>query len=161
MNDANVKVGTHSDPVNDIANGAKPRFDLPIMNFQEVFRDFAEQGAAMAKKHIESMKATSEEISDVLREACSMNVKGVVDYGARVMEMSKDNTSSSLEFLSRLAETRSLLDVVHLSTAQSREAFEVASTQNRELWQLAQRVAIDTTDPIKAGFNRVLNRTVA
>ncbi|MHC2632941.1 hypothetical protein ACVIU7_005943 [Bradyrhizobium liaoningense] len=29
------------------------------MNFQEVFRDFAEHGAGMAKKHIESMKSTS------------------------------------------------------------------------------------------------------
>lgn len=161
MNDANVKVGTHADPVNEIANGAKPGFDLPLLTFQEFFRGFAEQGATMARKNIESMKATSEEISDVLREACSMNVKGVAGYGARVMEISKDNTSASLEFLSRLAETRSLLDVVHLSTAQSREAFEAASAQNRELWKLAQQVAIDTTEPIKTGFNRVLNRTIA
>ncbi|SDG37181.1 phasin [Bradyrhizobium sp. Rc2d] len=159
MNDANVKVETHA--ANESSNGAKPRFELPLLNFQELFRGFAEQGAAQARKNIESMKSTSEEISDVLREACSMNVKGTIDYGARVIEISKNNTSATLEFFSRLAETRSLLDIVHLSTAQSREAFEAASAQNRELWALAQKVAIDTTEPIKTGFNRVLQRTVA
>lgn len=160
MNDANVKVETHADPVNENANGAKPRFDLPLFNFQELFRGFAGQGAAQAKQNIEKMKAASEEISDVLREACSMNAKGAADYGARVIEISKDNTSATLEFLSQLAETRSLLDIVQLSTTRSRKAFEVASAQNRELWELAQKVAIETTEPIKTRFNRVLHKTV-
>lgn len=160
MNDANVKVETQADPMNESANGANPKLDLPLLNFQELFRGFAEQGAAQAKKNIERMKATSEEISDVLREACSMSARGAVDYGARVIEISKDNTSTTLEFLSQLAETRSLLDIVHLSTARSREAFEVVSAQNRELWELAQKVASETTEPIKTGFNRVLPKTV-
>lgn len=160
MNDANVKVETHADPVNENANGAKPRFDLPVLNFQELFRGFAEQGAAQAKQNIEKMKATSEEISDVLRESCSMNVKGAVDYGARVIEISKDNTTAALDFLSQLAETRSLSDIVSLSTARSRKVFEVASAQNRELWGLAQKVAIETTEPIKTSFNRVLHKTL-
>ncbi|WOH56011.1 hypothetical protein [Bradyrhizobium sp. BWC-3-1] len=46
MNDANVKVETQADPVNENTNGAKPRIDLPLLNFQELFRGFAEQGAA-------------------------------------------------------------------------------------------------------------------
>ncbi|MET4275878.1 MULTISPECIES: phasin family protein [unclassified Bradyrhizobium] len=159
MNDADVKVETQADAVNENTNGANPRFDLPFLNFQELLRGFAE-GAAQTKKNIASMKATSEEISDILREACSMNARGAVDYGAKVIEISKDNTSATLEFLSRLAETRSLLDIVHLSTARSREAFEVVSAQNRELWDLAQKVAIETTEPIKTSFNRVLHKTV-
>ena len=159
MNDADVKIETQADPVNENTNGAKPRFDLPFLNFQELLRGFAE-GAAQTKKNIASMKATSEEISDILREACSMNARGAVDCGAKVIEISKDNTSATLEFLSRLAETRSLLDIVHLSTARSREAFEVVSAQNRELWDLAQKVAIETTEPIKTSFNRVLHKTV-
>jgi hypothetical protein len=60
---------------------------------------------------------------------------------------------------SRLVETRSLLDIVRLSTARSREAFEVVSAQNRELWELAQKVAIETTEPVKTSFNRLLHKT--
>nr|WP_249810040.1 phasin [Bradyrhizobium sp. 139] len=133
---------------------------MPFLNFQELFRGFAEQGAAQTRQNIEKMKATSEEFSDVLRESCSMNVKGAVDYSARVIEISKDNTSAALEFLSQLAEARSLLDIVHLSTARNRKAFEVVSAQNRELWELAQKVAVETTEPIKTSFNRALHRAL-
>ncbi|WP_247816323.1 phasin family protein [Bradyrhizobium sp. 40] len=127
--------------MNENVNGAKPKF---VLSFQELLRGFA----APTKKNIASMKAISEEISDVLREACSMNARGAVDYGAKVIEISKDNTSATWSF-SRLVETRPLLDIVRLSTARSSEAFEVVSAQNRELWELAQKVAIETTEPSK------------
>ncbi|WP_247526388.1 hypothetical protein [Bradyrhizobium sp. 199] len=48
---------------------------------------------------------------------------------------------------------------MRLSTARSREAFEVVSAQNRELWELAQKVAIETTEPVKTSFNRLLHKT--
>lgn len=66
----------------------------------------------------------------------------------------------NLEFLTKLADARSLLDIVHLSNVRARDAFEVASSQNRELWGLAQKVAIETTEPIKARFDRLLHKTV-
>jgi hypothetical protein len=34
----------------------------------------------------------------------------------------------------------------------------MASGQNRELWDLAQKVATETAEPIKKSFNRVLHR---
>jgi hypothetical protein len=45
-----------------------------------------------------------------------------------------------------------------LSTTHSRKTFEAASAQNRELWDLAQKVATETAEPIKNSFNRVLHR---
>jgi hypothetical protein len=77
--------------VNENVNGAKPKF---VLSFQELLRGFA----APTKKNIASMKAISEEINDVLREACSMNARGAVDYGAKVIEISKDNARATLEF---------------------------------------------------------------
>jgi len=47
---------------------------------------------------------------------------------------------------------------VNLSTTQSRKAVEAASAQNRELWELARKVATDTAEPIKKGFDRALNK---
>jgi len=157
VNDANVKVETNADPLNETANGtAKLKFDIPFFNIQGMFGGFAEQGTARTKEGFEKLKAASEEISDVLREACSMNAKIAADYGAKVIDISNINTSATLEFLSRLADTRSLIDFVNLSTAQSRKSFEAASAQNRELWELVQRVATETSAPIKKSFNRGL-----
>ncbi|WP_245323196.1 phasin [Bradyrhizobium stylosanthis] len=159
MNDANVKAGTNAAPLGGPANGgAKFKFDMPFFNIQAIFGDLAEQGAARAKADIEQMKAASEEITGALREACSSNATRAADYGAKVIEISNINTSSTLEFLSQLADARSFADVVNLSTAHSRKTFEAASSQNRELWDLAQKVATETAEPIKKSFNRVLHR---
>lgn len=159
MNDANVKADTNATPLNVTANGsAKLNFDMPFFSFQTIFRDLAEQGATRAKANFEQMKATSEEITEALREACSTNATRAADYGTRVIEISSMNTSSTLEFLSQLADARSFADVVSLSSTHSRKTFEAASGQNRELWDLAQKVATETAEPIKKSFNRALHR---
>ena len=45
---------------------------------------------------------------------------------------------------------------IFASALQSRKNVEVASAQNRELWQLAQEVAPETAGPIKKSFTRAL-----
>ncbi|RXT50839.1 phasin [Bradyrhizobium betae] len=159
MNDANVKAETKATPLDGVANGdAKLKFEMPFFNIQAIFGDLAEQGAARAKANFEQMKAASEEITEALREACSTNATRAADYGTKMIEISNINTSSALEFLSQLADARSFADVVTLSTTHGRKTFEAASGQNRELWDLAQKVATETAEPIKKSFNRVLHR---
>jgi phasin len=159
MNDANVKAETNATPLDGAANGdAKLKFDMPFFNFQAIFGNLAEQGAARAKANFEQMKAASEEITEALREACSTNATRAADYGTKMIEISNINTSSALEFLSQLADARSFADVVNLSSTHGRKTFEAASGQNRELWDLAQKVATETAEPIKNSFNRVLRK---
>ncbi|MBR0715091.1 phasin [Bradyrhizobium liaoningense] len=159
MNDANVKVETNADPLNETAKGSeKIRLEVPLFVAQGLFRGFAEQGATRAKENLEKMKAASEEIGEALREAYSTNATGAADYGAKIMQISSVNANSAWEFLVQLAGAKSLADVVNLSTVQSRKTFEAASDQNRELWELARKVATETAEPIKKSFNRVLHK---
>jgi phasin len=159
VSDANVKAETNAAPLNGTANGsAKLQFDVPFFNIQTIFGNLAEPAATRAKANIEQMKATSEEITAALYEACSTNAKRAAEYGTKVIEISNTRTTSALEFLSQLADARSFADLVQLSTAHSRKTFETASAQNRELWDLAQKVATETAEPIKKSFNRVLHR---
>lgn len=160
MSDANAKAETNAAPLNGTANGsAKLQFDVPFFNIQTIFGNLAEPAAARAKANFEQMKVTSEEISGALYDACSTNAKRAAEYGSKVIEISNTRTTSALDFLSQLADARSFADLVNLSTAHSRKTFEAASAQNRELWDLAQKAAIETTEPIKKSFNRVLHRT--
>jgi phasin family protein len=55
-------------------------------------------------------------------------------------------------------DTKSLSEVIQLSSTQSRKNFEAASEQNRELWELAQKVATETVEPIKKSFAKVLQK---
>jgi phasin len=159
VSDVNVKAETNAAPLNGAANGnTKLKFDVPFFNIQAMFGDLTAPAATRAKANFEQMKATSEEITAALCDACSTNASRAADYGTKVIEISRTNTSSALEFFSQLADARSFADLMALFTTHSRKTFEAASAQNRELWDLAQKVATETAEPIKNSFNRVLHR---
>lgn len=102
--------------------------------------------------------AASGEIADILRESYTTNAKGAADYGAKIIEISSVNTSSAFDFLTHLMGTKSLSEIIQLSATQSRKNFEVTSAQNKELWELAQKVATEAAEPIKKSVTRVLQK---
>ena len=155
-------VNTNQPKTNGHANEKRgfdlPLFDLPKMAMPEILRGIAEQNAVRARENCEKMRAASGEMAEALRETYSTNAKGAADYGVKVIEISGVNTNSALDFLTDLAGTKSLSEVIQLSAAQSRKNFEVASAQNKELWDLVQKVATETAEPIKKSVTRVLQK---
>jgi phasin len=159
----NIDVRTNQPKTNGHANERRgfdlpPLFDLPKMAMPGIFGGIAEQSAVRARENCEKMKAASGEMTDVLRETYSTNAKGAADYGVKVIEISGANANSVFDFLTNLAGTKSLSEMMQLSAAQGRRNFEVASAQNKELWQLAQKVATETAEPIKQSVTRVLQK---
>jgi phasin len=156
----NIDVSTDQPKTNGHANGMRgldlSLFDLPKMAMPGVFGRIAEQSAARARENCEKMKAASGAMADVLRETYSTNAKGATDYGVKVIEISGVNTNSAFDFLTNLMDTKSLSEIIKLSATQSRKSFEAASAQNRELWELAQKVATEAAEPIKKSFTKVL-----
>jgi phasin len=162
VNDADMKVEVSTENGNVQANEKRgfdvPLFELPNMAVPAIFRGIANQSVVRARENCEKIKAASGEMADVLRESYSTNAKGAADYGAKVIEISGVNTNCAFDFLANLMGTKSLSDIITLSATQSRKNFEVASAQNKELWDLAQRVAIETAEPIRNGVTRVLQK---
>lgn len=156
MNDSNLNV-----EVNGNATQSKLGFGLPLFALPGIFGGIAEQGAVRAKETCEKLKAASGEMAEILREAYSTNARGAADYGVKVIEMSGVNTSSAFDFLTQLVGTKSLSEAMQLSAAQSRKTFEITSAQNKELWELAQKLATNTAEPIKTSFARVLQTAAA
>ena len=135
-----------------------PLFGLPKMEVPGVLNEIAEQSVTRAKENCEKMRAASGEMADVFRQAYSTNARSAADYGLKIIEISSINTNSAFDFFSNLIETRSLSDIVTLSATHARKTFDVASAQNKELWDLAQRVAAETTEPIRSSVTRVLQK---
>jgi phasin len=136
VKNANVKAEVNSPQSNaKVRANEKQGFDMPLF--------------AMA---------ASGEIADILRETYTTNAKGAADYGAKIIEISSVNTNSAFDFLTHLIGTKSLSEIIQLSATQSRKNFEVTSAQNKELWELAQKVASETAEPIKKSFTRVLQK---
>ena len=154
VNDSNLNV-----EVNGNATRTKLGFDMPLFAIPGIFGGIAEQGVVRAKESCEKMKAASGEIAEVLREAYSTNAKGAADYGAKVIEISRANTSSAFDFLTNLMGTTSFSDLIELSATHGRKNFEVTAAQNKELWELAQKVATEAAEPLKKSFARVLQKS--
>ena len=131
---------------------------LPFFTAPGILGGITEQSMVRAKDNCEKMKAASGAITDVLREAYSTNARGVADYTTKVIEISGANTTSAFDFLTHLMGTKSLSEMLQVSATYSRQNLEATSAQNRELWELARKVATETAEPIKKSFASALQK---
>ncbi|MGF6308753.1 phasin [Bradyrhizobium sp. i1.8.4] len=141
---------------NEVSDNSKVGFGLPLLALPRAFQGIAEQNAARAKEQFEKAKEASAEISLLLREAYSINTKGTADYAAKLVDISSANVSSALAFMTDLVGTRSLSEAIQLSADHGRRNFEATTAQNKELWELARKVATETSEPLKKSLARVL-----
>ena len=135
-------------------------FGMSLFGFPKIamFGELAEQGVARAQEGCEKIKAASEEMAEALRETCSSNGRSATDYGLKVIEISNANTASAIDFFTHLLGSKSVTDVVTLSTTQARKAFDTASIQNKELWELARKLATETGEPFRKRVVRVFHQ---
>ena len=135
-------------------------FGMPLFGFPKIalFGKLAEEGAARAQEGCEKIKAASGEMAEALRETCSGSARSANDYGLKFIEISNANTTSAIDFFAHLLGSKSVTDVLSLSAAQARKTFEAASAQNKELWELGQKLAAQTSEPIKTHVAKALHQ---
>jgi phasin len=123
-----------------------------------MFGEFSEQGVARAREGYEKIKAASEEMAEALRETYSSNARSATDYGLKVIEISNANAASAIDFLSHLLGSKSVTDVVSLSATHAHKVFDTASAQSKDLLELAQKLATETSEPIRKRVAKVLHQ---
>jgi phasin len=131
-----------------------PRFDMPKFEFPKfevpaAFREFAEKGVSQARDNWEKMKVATEEATDLIEGSYATCSKGMVDYGLKLIEAGRANTNAAFDLAGQLMAVKSMSEAVELSTAHARKQFEAMSVQAKELAALAQKVATETSEPIK------------
>jgi phasin len=131
-----------------------PNFELPKMEIPAAFREIAEKSVSQAKETYEKMKSVAEEATDVLEDTYTTASKGASDYGLKVIELARENTNAAFDFASRLITVKSVSEAVELSTAHTRKQFEALTAQSKELVAIAQKVATDAAEPVKASFSK-------
>jgi len=153
VSESEVKAGLNG------ANGFRmPLFEFARIALPGMFDELAKQGVARAQEGCEKVKAASEEMAEALRETYSSNARSATDYGLKVIETSNANTASAIDFFAHLLGGKSVTDVFTLSVTQAHKAFGTASAQNRELWELARKLAMETGEPIRKHVAKVLHQ---
>jgi phasin len=146
VSEAEVKAGLNG------TNGfAMPLFGLPKIALSGLFGELSEKG-------VEKIKAASEEMAEALRETYSSNARSTTDYGLKVIEISNANTASAIDFFAHLLGSKSVTDAFSLSATQAQKVFDTASAQSKDLWELTQRLAAETGEPIRKRVAKVLHQ---
>lgn len=148
MRDANSNVKTAT-----VKPGGAP-YDLPKAEVPHAFGEMAEKSAAQAKETYEKMSAATTEASNLIHNSCSTAAKGAAEYNAKVIEIARANTNAAFDYAGKLLGVKSPSEFVELATEHARKHFEALSEQTKELAALGQKVALETTEPLKAGVTK-------
>jgi phasin len=141
-------------PVFEFPKFGMPRFELPSMEVPAAFRDMAERSVAQARDGYEKLKAAAEDTSNVLEGTYLTASRGATDFALKALEIARANTNASFDFASDLLGVKSLSEAVELTSAHTRKQFDAMMAQSKELSALAQKVATETSEPIKSGMNK-------
>jgi phasin len=136
-----------------------PKFEVPTLEIPAAFRELAERSVAQARDGYERMKAAAEEATDVLEGTYATASKGATDYVLKSIEAARANANASFDFASEFATVKSFSEAVELTSAHARKQFDAFIEQSKELSALAQKVAVDTTEPLKSGVNKAFKNT--
>ena len=122
------------------------------------FSEMAQNGAAQTKQTYERMSAATTEAADLMNTSCSTALKGAREYNDKFMEIAHTNTNAAFDFVQELYGMKSPSDFMELATEHARKQAAALTEQAKELAALAQKVALATTEPLKAGVAKAFNQ---
>jgi hypothetical protein len=96
----------------------------------------------------------------LLKTTYATAAKGATGYNLKLIEIARANAGAAFDYAHELLGVKSPSKFIALSTAQMRKQFDIAFAQNKELFALAQQVATEAAEPIKAGVSKALNRAI-
>ena len=139
-----------------MANPSEP-FSASVIPFEvpEQMRALAEKGVSQARDSYARFKDVAESHNGTIEAVFTTASKGASEYSAKLMEMMKANTTSTLDFAQELLGIKSPSDAIELWSAHARKQFETFTAQSKELAELSQKVATETVEPIKANASKL------
>lgn len=143
-------------PKKPLKAAAAPKFDMPNIEMPEMVREFAEKSVQQAKDVYARIKSAAEETTDVLEDTYTSATKGATEFNMKALEALRVNVNASFDYTRALMGSKTLADAVELSASHMRKQFESLSAQAKTLSALAQKVATETAEPIKAGMSKTM-----
>jgi len=131
-------------------------FSASVIPFEvpESMRAFAEKGVSQARDSYAKFKDAAESQNSTIEAVFTSASKGASAYSAKMMEFMKANSTSNLDFAQELLGVKSPSEALELYTGHVRKQFETFTAQAKELAEIVQKMAAETSEPIKASASR-------
>ncbi len=121
---------------------------------QEQFRKAVEQSVAQSRAAYEKLRHVAEEATGSLESSYTAATKGVNSFNAKAIDALKAQSEATLEHVKSVMSAKSLGEAIALQSAHARKQFETFSAQAKDFAELAQKIATEAAEPLKASFSK-------
>lgn len=115
----------------------------------ESVRALAEKTVNQSREAYERGKEQLEEAVDALERSFDAAGQGATAFNRKLIDLAQRNLNSAFDLAKKLAGAKTLGEIVELQSAFIRSQFDVFANQASEIRALTQKIAADTTEPIK------------
>jgi phasin len=136
----------------------KTKFESANTDGLKKTREITETSAEWSREFFEKVGAATTEAAKIMQTCCSTALKGMQDYNNKVIEFTQTNTKSHADFLQKVAAVKSPSEFLEVSTEHARHQHEILAEQAKLLATLAQKLTLETAEPIKAGLAKTYDR---
>jgi len=143
--------------VNPKSGATKPAgspFDMPKTATPPALAQFAQNGAAQARESYEKMSGATAQASNLIQSSYTTAAKGAVEYNAKLIDIACANANAAFDYARELNGVKSPAQFLQVTSEHARKLFGVYSEQAKELAALAQKVASEAAQPLKAGVTK-------
>jgi hypothetical protein len=129
-----------------------PRSESPFFMLPSAFLAFAENQVIQRKETLETLNTA-------VQEVYSTSVRGLNEYGQKIMEAGHRDADTAYDCCCELMAAKSFPEVMDVWTTHAPRQFNAMSSRTGELWTLYWKVAADAAKPIAVGMSHTLARS--
>ena len=128
-------------------------FEAPAASITEMHgkvRSMIEKGLAESRTGYAKVKSAADETAVAVEASFATAKTGVLEINAKAFEALRASAEANFDFARSAIAAKSVSDLVALQSEFARKQIERLTGQTKEIGALAQKVANDTVEPIKA-----------
>ena len=136
-------------PLADVAK----LFEAPaksLTEMQDKVRVMVEKGLTETRANYAKVKSAADEATSALETSYASAKSGVAEINAKAIDALKASAEANFDFFKSIVSAKTLSEVVTLNTEFARKQVEMLTGQSKELSAIAQKVATEAVEPIKA-----------
>lgn len=131
---------------------------MPGTEAPNLVREMAEQSLSSARQMYETARNAAEEATDMMEDTYENARKSFTDMNLKLIDQAQANTDRVFAFAKEVSGAKTVSEAMELQTKFAREQFEAFASQAREMQDTAQKLATQTTGPMKDAWERATHK---
>jgi phasin len=129
----------------------------PVREIQENVRKATEKGVEDTRAAYARVKTAAEDATNSLELSYAAATKGIVALNTKALEAVRTNTEAAFDLAKALFGAKTVQEAITLQTEHARKSYETVAAQSKELAALAQKIAADSVEPLKASVAKAFS----